>query len=782
MVLLSKMNQVVSDPIYGPTCCAKGIRGYGNPNADVMLIGIAPGQEEMRKGRPLVGVTGEFFDAVLKAYHINRDALYCTNLVCTQHDKPTAQEIAQCSMRLMSEITTIKPKLIITMGEIPCATLLGYKLSKARGGVYHWKSPTSQWHTWMMPTYHPAAVLRGQVNLIYDIVRDLKKIGDILEWPTDGSHERVDWSICATQEDAQAALDSFDHGELVTIDIETDSKKDVNEPFTSNLVCIGISNGDRTYVIPARFCAQLEWPSDLRYGYHYAIFDQPELRRMLNINLPIDEDSLMGSYSLDERGGAEYQVSIHGLKPNLREYCGFGFYDADIDRKHLEKYPFAQVAEYNAKDVAGTNRLIKHQKPRMEQDGVYGLYHDILMPGLNAFADIYHYGVAVDRPTIKSLYEEWGPRYIMEERVLQQRAEQMGFPGQINLNSPQQLAKFLYDILGHPTRSSGDRSVDKDHLQDIDDPYVADLQQHRMLGKMLQVYLLGIEDDIKYDNLLHPIPFLHGTSSGRLSYHDPPIQTLPKDYRVGELAKFRRMFVPHDVDTHFFLEADYSQLEIWIAAALSGDDVMLADLNSGDFHGRVAMQVFNITPDTVSKEFWGNRRTQAKKVTFLIFYGGEASTLANRQTGIGCTREEAQAVIDSYRSKYLKYGAWCEDIKEQALNNGYLTTCFGRKRRFPLIMDQGPLRQAINFPIQSIASDCCLTSLIELHHLLKRYNSRVIWTVHDSILFEIARECKDEAIELIHKVMTRPRHPSLPALKVEMTMGNNLFDMEKVAA
>lgn len=791
--MTSLSSNITMPPVleHGPACtCGRtaSVTGYGNINADVMFIGISPAREEMKHGRPLVGPSGQLLDAVLEAVHVNRDDVYCTNLCCYWNNEPTTDDIAACSSRLINEIRLVKPKLIIGLGTIVSQTLIQRKIKSSRGYVLHYSQDQDRYspHEHLrMCTYHPSAFLQGEYNVIYDLVRDLGNINNVLGWPTDGSRGVVNWQLIDSTAAAQAMMDNFDTGDLVTIDIETTSTDgEAKDIYTDTILCIALSDSHSTYAIPYRYTKGLQFRQDLHYGFHGGIFDIVGIRREFGQTLTISEDGLLSDYACDERAGKEYQTRIHGLGPQAGEQCGAEFYKEKLDRKRLAQYPLVDVLDYCAHDTDYTRQIILNNHARLCAEQTDSLYYDLLLPAANTFADISYTGCRVDIDLMHELQKQWYPTFLKQELRLQRMAHEAGWPtsDDINVSSPKQLSKLLYDMLGMPQRGIMDRSTDRDHLLDMDHPFVDLLLEHRTLERMINNYMIGFEDDIKVDDCVHPIPILHGTSTGRLSYQDPPIQTIPKPHRVGkDLGSFRRMFVPHNSKTHCLVDADYSQLEIWVAYALSGDQQIYDDLMSGDYHGRVTTAVYGLTPKTKNdpeSEYleWNERRTQAKRITFQRFYQGGAATLANRHTGIGCTIQEAQFYIETFNDRYHGYNQWCHDMIELVKEIGYLITCFGRKRRFPVIRDHGQIRQALNFPIQSTASDVCLTSLIELHWRLKEWDSRVVWTVHDSILFEVSRKYYHEVIALIREVMTKPRHPSLPALQVEITAGDNYYD------
>lgn len=752
-----------------------------------MFVGIKPGSDEMETRRPLTGPNGRLLDAMLEAVNLRREDMYATNLLCAQDMAVTVDNVKACHQRYLDELSLVQPKLIIPLGAEACELLTGYKVGKARG------IPLHRGGGYVMATNHPVAIYHNP-GAVYDIIRDLAKIPDILGWPSDGSIKDVRFSVATSTEEAQAMLNARPVGDLVAVDIETTSSNaEYKDVYTDRILCIAFTyaniGGDYTFVVPHQFLSGLVWRQDLQYIFHGGIFDVVGIKREFDVMLRIARDTLLESYCIDERSGKDNQVRIHGLGAVGGEYCGGEFWKDEVNRKRMgEEYAASpsKVHAYNARDAAYTFRAQKKRYDILQHDGMAPLYNNILIPAVNAFTEITYTGVRVDAAKFAELKQDWGVRYIKSERALMRNAQELGFSGN-NLNSPQQMAKFLFGVLGLPVQgktATGRDSVKEEYIEELDHPFIERYLRHKKLGKSIETYIFGVEDDIKADGCIHPEPLLHGTSTGRLSYHNPPIQTIPKHFdniEDRELIRVRELFVPHNVQTHTFVAVDYSQLEIWIAQWLSGDPVLLEDLLSGDYHGRVCENVLGYKKAEIDKDTWDYHRTRAKRVTFGVFYGIGADGLSKRKTGIGCDRETASNYIRYYFNRYPDYARFYREQIRLARDVGEITTIFGRKRRFPLVLDNRADRQAVNFPVQSTASDVCLTALIELHDLLKPYDSRVVWSVHDELLFEVSRQHYDKVVPLITHTMSKPRLEGMPTLPVEATTGDNLHHMQKVA-
>lgn len=778
----------------GPVCHT-AVRGYGSPGA-VCFVGIAPGRDEEQAGKPFVGNAGKLLDAVLESVDINREDVYATNLICWWKNAPDINDINKCKDRLLAELNEVKPRLVVPLGTIPSQVFVGDKISKTRG-IAKWNA---RLNAYVMPTYHPAAILHSQGEndwYIHDLVRDISKIPLILEWP-DGGPKPIERTIINDVDVARAVLDCITPSTLVSLDIETNYGQEDIDVFSENLLCYAITfeykSNEHTFVFPYSVATRVNLPP-ARWLFQNGMFDTQGLRRYLDIDIPIAEDTLLQSYALDEREDA-----VHKLKVLAREFCGADYYELDVRKqKKANALTDDTLYDYNAKDAAYTYRLFNIFDKRIKDDGVANLYNNILLPAANTFARMNYRGMHVDREAVRQLGLEWFPMYIKAEEDLQIMVKETGFDDVLNPSSPLQLGKFIYGQLGMPVLKRtklGAPSTDNDALESLagHHEFIDKLLEYRQLSHMVNTYLIGVVDDIKFDMRLHPNTLLHGSVTGRTSYRKPPLQTIPRDYKPGHLPlnRVRRMFAATN-DDYVLLEADYKQIELWVAYFFSGDQRMYENLMTGDFHGATARdpKVYGAESCTVhtSTQFdcmdcvaWDGYRTNAKRVGFGIMYGRTEYGLSKGQSRIADNPIDARPYLKGWRDLYSTYQEWYTETQRRAIEDGYLESPSGRKRRFRLVLPETEarvIRQAVNFPIQATANDYNLTSLIELFPLLEPLDCHPLITVHDSILFEIRRKYFDEAVGIIREVMERPRF-GFPGVKVDMKVGPNWLETVKI--
>ena len=797
-----------AEQLTGPMCHPHGIRGFGNPSHGVIVVGIAPGRDEAeRTGKPFTGPSGRLLDELLSFSGWDRSKVYTTNCVCFWQNHPNEQELHDCSPRLYKELTQYNPRLIVTMGQIANENITGMPRRKGSRGSVTW---STRWNCYILDTHHPSFALQAQsMSAVQDIIRDLSKIPDVLTWKRDGTHANVTYYAVKSREEAQTVLDRLPKDTSVALDIET-SNPDVEDidAYTDNLLCFGISflrdDKEYNYVFPRHifpdcvrsgehardykakgYCDScnlsrevFKWPDNIKWTFQAGQYDINGIMSYFSTRLPLYDDTMLMSHCIDERPG------YHGLKNNAREWLGAGWYEADVKPFYKGKMHLLAdeaVNAYNAKDAAYTRRLAPLFKKRMLEDQTTGLYSHILIPAMQVFIDMQIRGINVDMPRLKELaFGIWFPRQLQMYDDLQEEAHRLGYPtDDININSSTQLRELFFNILGEePVKHSlktGKPSLDKETLDRLTHPFAQKIRAFRTLDTITD-YVIAVLKHTKHDGLLHPSAFVTTTRTGRTSFRDPAMQTLPKDYTVGEdYARLREIIIPHNPATHEIIEADFNQIEVWLAWAESRDPTLLAHLKSGDVHSATAEGAFNVKRGDFTSAEWQVYRQNAKKIRFGLQYGEGAEKLSTPPpVGIGGTVANATRFIANFWRTYPAHRIWISDIQRQVANDGYIRTPSGRVMRFPVVMDHRALRQAANFPIQANASDYCLLAMIKLAPLLKQYNSHIILMIHDALVVESDRRYRTQVQALLKQVMEEAPWGGYPNIGIEMKVGDSL--------
>lgn len=772
-------------------CCTPGaVVGYGNPQADVMFIGIAPGRDEWtRSKRPMTGQSGQLLDKTLSAIGVQREDVFCTNLCCFWKDDPSTEEIAKCAPRLQAEIAAVNPNTIVLLGKLACESILGRPFKQAKGAVVR--------HTdgrMYLPTYHPAACLHRattviekalQIEAAYSLCRTIKKLsGPIKSWP-DPQHQVI--TDLYTAQHVLYSLGAQD--KPIALDIETnyDKEYEKSHPFDTDIVCVGVgNNAEYAYVLalaPDEW-SRINWPQ-AKYVYHNGVFDTQEIMRHTGVWLPLSEDTMLQSYSLDERS----ERGLHKLKSLAREFCGSDFYEEE-DHHILpeamlvipelaaqQKTQLAKLYEYNAKDVVYTWRLHEYQTSKQDELD-QRVYRELLLPGADVLRKSQYRGIYVDQKALQDMAFIFYKEFLELKASLRQFSQDILGDPEFNPGSWQQVKKML-EFQGYPLPNTQKATL-LDLLDQVPDiPFIQDLLRYRTLQKLMTNYMVDVRDQIKYDGRVHPHAFLIGTVTGRLTYTKPAMQTLPKPKTVKDLGMIRKLFSA-TTDDYILLEADYAQIEAWLGAYFSNDPNLLADLQSSDWHTSVAEAMFGKTKQDVPPWEWAHLRDAAKHINYGSMYGEEAKGLTRRPPiGIGCDIGTATRYLRAWRQHYPVFVQYQEEQKRLARTEPYISTPFGRKRRFPIIVNDHQLRQAVNCKIQSTAGDYTLSSAIRLYDPLLALDTHLLFIEHDALYYEVRKEHLAQAVQLIRDVMEAPPLPGLPSIRTEVETGPNLAELTR---
>jgi DNA polymerase-1 len=350
---------------------------------------------------------------------------------------------------------------------------------------------------------------------------------------------------------------------------------------------------------------------------------------------------------------------------------------------------------------------------------------------------------------------------------------------EINVRSSQQMQHLCFDMLRMKPGPDG-RSCNKDFWElNSAHPLAKLVAEYRETDHLLRNYVRGTVDDLAVDGRIHPDFLLAGTVTGRLAIHNPPLQTLPKHQVDPVKAKMIRKLFKASPGM-VIVDADYSNLELFVSHHYSKDPALLRALTEQDFHRATASAIFETPYDDVTSY----QRFLSKFVTFGIAYGRQAYSLAQGELKeiTGGSEQVAQEYIDNFWSLYPDWYAQYQQWQNDALTLGEIQTPLGRKRRWKIIpphLRQAIRNQAVNFPMQSLASDTCLDALIRLNARFKENGwGRVLFTVHDSLVCEVREEVKVEAIQLIKWEMEHPSFETTTPFAVNIEVGPSLGEVQ----
>ena len=322
---------------------------------------------------------------------------------------------------------------------------------------------------------------------------------------------------------------------------------------------------------------------------------------------------------------------------------------------------------------------------------------------------------------------------------------------EFNINSPKQLGEILFVKLGLPARkkTKSGFSTSADVLDDLADSYpiVEKVLEYRMLAKLKSTYCEGLVKEIAPDGRIRSTLSQTETRTGRISSAEPNLQNIPVRTPVGK--EMRKFFVAPE--GHKLVDADYSQIELRVLAHIADDKAMIDAFNNEmDIHTVTASQVFNMPVEFVTPSM----RSKAKAVNFGIVYGIGAFSLAK---DIKVTRKEADSYIKGYLNHYSGIDAYMQSVVENAKENGYVSTLFGRRRALPELSSSNfntrgfGERVARNMPIQGTAADIIKIAMVNVYNRLReeKLRSRLIMQVHDEIIVE----APDDEAQMVEKLL-----------------------------
>lgn len=422
----------------------------------------------------------------------------------------------------------------------------------------------------------------------------------------------------------------------------------------------------------------------------------------------------------------------------------------------------------------------------LEKKELSSLYNDVELPLSKVLRAMEARGIKLDVEYLGELSRKFHTELTGLEKDIYGAAGK-----EFNINSPKQLGDVLYDDLGlwgkgQKKTATGQRSTRESELEKLADahPIIASILRYRELQKLVSTYIDTLPTMVGGDGRLHTTFLEAGTTTGRMGSKDPNIQNIP--VRTDEGRAIRSAFVAEKDFT--LVSIDYSQIELRIAAMLSGDKNLIEIFERGeDVHTGVAVRVFGVDAKAVTPEM----RRRAKVINFGILYGMGVNAL-RQNLGGETSREEAQEFLNAYFNTFTRLAEYLEETKAFARRHGYTKTYFGRRRHFPGITSGAPFiraqaeRMAINAPVQGTAADMLRIAMVHIHDFLEKEKKsadvRMLLQVHDELVFEIRTEVMKEEIpnivERMTNVLSLDETKRVP-IRAEVKTGKNWGEMEK---
>jgi len=604
------------------------------------------------------------------------------------------------------------------------------------------------------------------------------------------SVDRSDYETIVDEASLDRWIAEARHNGYVAIDTETDCIDCVvarlvgvslaTEPNKACYIPIGHVGADLLSDAPSQLPADLvmarlkpllEDESVLKIGhnlkYDWVMFAKAD------IDLKPYDDTLVMSFDLDAgRSG-------HGLDELAKTWfdhecipfksvCGTGQKQITFDKVALN-----DATEYAAEDADICLRLWLKHKPRLVLEGATQVYQSVDRPLVAAVGRMEREGIKVDRSYLARLSGTFsGEIAKLEDRIYEAAC------GPFTIGSPQQLGQVLFERLGLKggrKGKSGQYSTDVTELERLAGEGVECARlvlEWRQLTKLKNTYTDALQAQINPNTKrVHTSYSLSGAQTGRLSSTEPNLQNIPIRTEIGR--QIRDAFIAED--GHVLMSADYSQIELRLAAVMADVPQLKEAFRAGeDIHAMTAEELFG----TVDRE----TRGRAKTVNFAILYGISSWGLAGR---LGVAREEGKAIIERYFERFPGIRTYIDDTLAFAREHGFTRTLFGRKTHFPNIRASNPNfragaeRAAINAPIQGTSADLIKRAMSRMTDALSEAglsDVRMLLQVHDELLFEVPDGKEEEAAAVVRAVMSKAAEPAMTLdvpLDVEVGWGSN---------
>ena len=572
-------------------------------------------------------------------------------------------------------------------------------------------------------------------------------------------------------------LEAISDTRVISHDTETSGL----DPFApgSWLTSIGFGTGKQMWCIPfehqesrikGKYQIQKSWLKKIKRAIkgkvivaHGGKFDAKWVRHLYGLDFRPTFDTLLAHYNLDEN-------SPHDLEYLATKYFGAPKYDIPLKEKH----GFGDLkdhCEYLGFDLHWTRKLYFKFRKELKKDRLtYTLFKKLTMPVSHMFTDVELHGVYIDPSKLDDAQAYWEERANKALKYLNKK-----FPSDnswkdkktknilhgINWNSPDQVAEVLFGRLKLKpldTTGTGKPSTSESVLKRLNHKAADTILEYREATKNLGTFIESWRGKCYDGNRIHCSFLVHGTVTGRPSCREPNLQQTPRDPRIRSLVTAPEGWT--------LLEVDYSQVELRVLAELSQDPTLVYSyLINEDVHSKTVTTIFGILNPT------SDERKKGKAINFGFMYGmmpPKFIIYARDNYGVDFTLPEARKVRKGYFQLYGGLPDWHRHQKAMANRHGYVRNMIGRKRRLPDAMKKSEgdydykkaeaERQAINSPVQSLASDFNLMSAVELHKKVPKEYFRIVGTIHDAILMEVRN---DKVIEVAREIKKTMENPSL---------------------
>ena len=634
--------------------------------------------------------------------------------------------------------------------------------------------------------YKKEKTTSSQPNLQGSLFAEFTPDGqDDAEYSNLTSYDRAvsTYKLIDTEEKRKEIIDLFLTSKFLSLDTETTG----TDPISAELVGLSFSireneafyvpipaNRDEAQKIVNEFKIVYESPDLLKIGQNLKY----DLLVLENYGIQLQGelfDTMIAHYVLQPelRHGMDYMAEayLHYKTIHIDELIG----TKGKGQKNMRDLPPEAVYEYACEDADVTLKLRNILEPKLREEGVYDLFHDIEMPLMPVLAYMERNGVRIDAEALA----EASRLYTAQMQQLEEDIHRLARES-FNISSPRQVGEVLFDklkIVGKPKKTkTGQYVTSEDVLESLRSKHeiVEKILEYRGLKKLLSTYIDALPKLVNpRTGHIHTSFNQTITSTGRLSSSNPNLQNIP--VRNAEGKEMRKAFIP-DPGCEFF-SADYSQIELRIMAHLSQDPHMTEAFAEGDdIHAATAAKIYKKDIREVTRE----ERSKAKTANFGIIYGISVFGLAER---MNVSRMEAKELIDGYFATYPRVHEYMSQSIETARQKGYTETLFHRKCYLRDINSHNAVvrgyaeRNAINAPIQGTAADIIKIAMVRIYRRFREegLRSQMIIQVHDELNFNVYPEEKELVQRIVIEEMEHACSMRVP-LKADCGWGANWLE------
>jgi len=768
----------------------------GPEDAKVVLIGEGAGDTENKMGRPFIGRSGQLLRRELENLRMDPASFLITNTVWCQppgNEDPTPEAQDACTHFYIKEWEKIfsKNRIFVLAGKV--ATELFYPHKKARRGKICRVN-----NNIFMSIHHPSFILRNELET-FNFREDLLVLKGIIENVDLGPLPAQQYLVVENLEQMNFMERDIQKSSVISLDIETNG----TDPYAegAKIMLLSFSTDNMNYVVPLELVrrGEIRFPDQYLDGLkrvllsetekegHNGKFDLYWIREHLGIIVKnYTFDTMLAQYLLNSRD-FEYIGLKHLVWMYRPEYGG---YEEAIDIENVEGYfetpeKRSDIYAYAAMDALMSRVIAHEQREQLVLENLYPIFKKVMADLSTTMTEVQYNGFKVDLDYVQVKFDE---AVIREKELTDKIIADLPLSEKkkttFNLGSPKQLGELLFKKMkleSVKTTKKGADSVDVEVLTALAEQgnqFCTDLLELRKIGKIRGTYLSNFLEMGGRDkgNLIR-CDYNLGTRGGRLSSEKPNMQNIPKPTRDCFVSRF-----PGGV----LLEGDFKQVELRVCAIYSKDPTMLAMINSGvDLHRAIAVEKkrrvekLEVKPEDITYD----ERKRGKVINFSLIYGRVAESLAQE---FKIPLEEAQAFHQAFFDLFPMVKVFHQRCIDTYKQTGYIYSMLGR-RRFLGMYDEGDaIRRAMNFPIQSVASDICLDTINKIQRFLWDANleSRIVATVHDSIVLDTPEDETELVAQTILNLVDASANlfdePLPTKFEIELAVGKRWGSLEEV--